>query len=309
MQLTRHPKSRHGFTLVELLVVLVLLGVVAGGMLGIIVRQQRFYTGSSGVIDTRSSVRQGVDVLESALRGISPRGNDIQAMGRTFIEFRVPTGASVLCAFGATRNLIIMPPAELSKTSGITSWVNPPVLSDSVLIYDSNRKTGTADDTWDPNAIDATPAKGAATCPTTTGLTSTAGEAASSWLITLRDTLPSTVIPGAAIRFFRPARFELYQASDRKWYLGYRDCMAAVTPSTTCTISPVSGPYLPAAATGPSGLELTYYDGTGAQTAVPSQVRRIGIVMRAQSASSIDIPGRPSGPYGDSLSTTVAIRN
>src|SRR6185437_198785 len=147
-----------------------------------------------------------------------------------------------------------------------------------------------------------------AACPTTSGFTSTVAEASSGWLIPLSDTLSSTVSVGAALRFFRRARYQLFQASDGLWYLGFFDCLPTRTPACT-SLEPVSGPYLPAANSGPSGLELTYYDATGAVTAVDSLVRRIGIVARAQSRSIIHTPGRAQGYYQDSLSVFLAVRN
>jgi hypothetical protein len=71
------------------MITLVLLGIVAGGMMQIIAKQQKFYNGNSGVLGTRSNVRQGVTVFQSDLRGINPR-RDIYAgeMKSTSIEFR-----------------------------------------------------------------------------------------------------------------------------------------------------------------------------------------------------------------------------
>jgi prepilin-type N-terminal cleavage/methylation domain-containing protein len=305
----RAPRARRpGLTLIELLIVLVLLGVVAGGMLGIVARQQQFYTGNAGIIETRGSVRQGLTVLQGVLRTISPKNGDIYSMGRTFVELREPTGSSIICQFGVTRNLIVLPPTALSAGTGLTSWLAAPQIGDSVLIYDSGRKVGTADDTWDKNDVTVAPIAGT-TCPTSTGFTTTAAEAAAGWTITLRNTLALSVLQGAAVRFFRPARYELFQASDGLWYLGMRDCMTGPLAASCSGLTAITGPFLPAAESGPSGLELTYYDVTGAVTSDPSQVRRIDIVLRARSASVVNTPGRPSGIYQDSLATSVTVRN
>ena len=204
--------------------------------------------------------------------------------------------------------MIVLPPATLSAGTGLTSWLAPPQVGDSVFIYDSGRKVGTADDTWDPNDVIVAPIAGA-TCPTTTGFTTTPAEAAAGWTITLRTTLASTVLQGAAVRFFRRARYELFQASDGLWYLGMRDCMTGPTAASCSGLTAITGPFLPAATTGPSGLELTYYDVTGAVTTDPTQVRRIDIVLRARSASAVNTPGRPRGIYQDSLATSVTVRN
>ena len=304
---TTRTNARRGFTLIELMVAIVLLAIVAGGMMGIIVRQQQFYSGSSGVLETRGSVRDGMAMITSDLRSLSPSKQDIYAMGRTFIEFRLSTGAAVVCTISVDRKTVTVPPLVLANNNGLTSWISAPQNGDSVLVYDADTSANASDDKWDPDQLTAG-ATSAASCPNSTGFTTTAGEATTGWQIPLHDALPATVQVGGALRFFRRARYQLFQASDGLRYLGFFDCLPTRTPACT-SLEPVSGPYLPAANSGPSGLELTYYDATGAVTAVDSLVRRIGIVARAQSRSIIHTPGRAQGYYQDSLSVFLAVRN
>jgi len=305
--LTQHARARRGFTLIELMVAIVLLSIVAGGMMGIIVRQQQFYSGSAGVLETRGSVRDGMAMITSDLRSLSPSKLDIYAMGRTFIEFRLSTGAAVICTISVDRKTVTVPPLVLSTNTGLTSWISAPQNGDSVLAYDADTSANASDDKWDPGQLTAG-ATGAASCPNSTGFTRTSGEASSGWQFPLHDALASTVQVGGALRFFRRARYQLFQASDGLWYLGFYDCLPTRTPACT-TLQPVSGPYLPAANSGLSGLELTYYDATGAVTTTTTLVRRIGVVMRAQSRSRIHTPGRAAGFYQDSLGVFLAVRN
>jgi len=304
---TTRTSARRAFTLIELMVAIVLLSIVAGGMMGIIVRQQQFYSGSAGVLETRGSVRDGMAMITSDLRSLSPSKQDIYAMGRTFIEFRLSTGAAIVCTISVDRKSITVPPLVLANNNGLTSWISAPQSGDSVLVYDADTSANASDDKWDPNQLTAS-ATSAASCPNSSGFTTTAGEATTGWQIPLHDALPATVKVGGALRFFRRARYQLFQASDGLWYLGFYDCLPTRTPACT-SLEPVSGPYLAAANSGPSGLELTYYDATGAVTTVTSLVRRIGIVARAKSRSIIHTPGRAQGYYQDSLSVFLAVRN
>ena len=305
--LTERARPRRGFTLIELMVAIVLLSIVAGGMMGIIVRQQQFYSGSAGVLETRGSVRDGMAMLTADLRSLSPSNHDIYAMGRTFIDFRLSTGAGVVCTISVDRKTVTLPPLVLTNKNGLTSWISAPQSGDSVFVYDADTSANASDDTWDPNRLSAG-ATSAATCPTTSGFTTTAAEAASGWQVPLNTALGAHVQVGASLRFFRRARYQLFQASDGLWYLGFYDCVPTRSPACT-SLEPVSGPYLPAANSGPSGLELTYYDATGAVTADSSLVRRIGIVTRAESRNIIHTPGRKQGYYQDSLSVFLAVRN
>ena len=50
-------KTRPGFTMVELSITLVLVSLVVGGLMSVLLDQQRFYSGASDIIDTRASVR------------------------------------------------------------------------------------------------------------------------------------------------------------------------------------------------------------------------------------------------------------
>ena len=305
--LTKRARVRRGFTLIELMVAIVLLSIVAGGMMGIIVRQQQFYSGSSGILETRGSVRDGMAMLTSDLRSLSPSNKDIYAMGRTFIDFRLSTGAATVCTISVDRKTVTVPPLVLTSKNGLTSWISAPQNGDSVFVYDADTSANATDDTWDPNLLSAN-ATSAASCPNSSGFTTTAGEAASGWKVPLNSALAATVQVGASLRFFRRARYQLFQASDGLWYLGFYDCLPSRTPACT-SLEPVSGPYLPAANSGPSGLELTYYDANGVVTADSSLVRRIGIVTRAESRNIIHTPGRKQGYYQDSLSVFLAVRN
>lgn len=299
----RLPRTpRGGFTLVELLLVVVLLGIVAGGMMGVIVKQQRFYTGSVGVMQTHASVREGIGILENDLRALAPASGDIYSMTPTSIEFRLTTGASVVCTIAPARTVITVPPTNLANDAGLTAWADPPQMGDSIFVYDSSH---TAPTHWQALQL-ADTVQGGATCPQKpTGFTSNAAEAASGYTLVLSDTLRQSIMVGAGIRGFRHVKYELYQAGDGNWYLGYYEC----TINGCGRPLPVSGPYLPATGNGNDGIDFAYYDSTGTVTNIPAKVRRIDITMRAKSSNIVNTPGRAQGYYTDSLQASVAVRN
>ena len=298
-------RARRAFTLVELLIVIVVFGMVMAALLKVVVGQQRFYRGASEMIETQNNVRDAVAVLRSDLRGLSAAQNDIVAMTATSIDFWEPIGASVVCQIGAGATTVVIPPVKLAANNGLTSWVRPPARNDRVLFYDLGPGRATSDDAWRQYQLDAAPTSGA-TCPTVTGFTTTAAEAATGYTLTLSTALTQPNIEqGSSIRFLRQARYSLYQANDGRWYLGYQEC-----PGGTCnTIQPVSGPYLPPSTSGPSGLTFTYFDSTGTVTATPTRVARIDVVTRSETRSDLQIPGFGTGPHVDSLSTSIALRN
>lgn len=292
-----------GFTLIELMVALVLLGLVAGGVLRVVFQQQRFYNGLSDVMATRGSLREIANVLPTDLRAMSPSSGDIYAMTDTSIDFRLATGLSVVCQIGSSRTQITLPPTSLSSNSGLTSWLSTPAQGDTVYIYDEGATNGVSDDSLDTYTVTSTPSSGS--CPTTTGFTSTSTEASNGVTLVLSGTLPTTVVQGATVRFFRHAHYSLYQPTAGLWYLGYKDCPGAICG----TIQPVSGPFLAATTTDASGLRFVYRDSTGAVTTDTKKVARIDISMRARTKGTVSLPDAGTGYYGDSLKVSVAVRN
>lgn len=307
---------RPGFTLVELLVAVTILSLVLTSFTTIIIRQQRFYASAAQMIETRGSVRQAVDVITSELRGLAPGDSDVYAMGRNFIDYRSSTGSSVLCTTqNAARTTITIPPTTLASQSGLTSWIAPPARGDTVMIYDAGPQPGTADDVWRRYVLTADPTP-AASCPIATGFTGTAAEATAGWLLQI-DAVPTggaapgltpPTAVGAAIRFFRRARFELYQATDNGWYLGYRDCLQ--TRATPCNpLQPVSGPYVADNSDGSGGLAFSYRDSTGAVTVNRTLISRIDVIARAMTRDAVRIDGLARGSHRDSLAVSIGVRN
>lgn len=297
---------RRGVTLIELMITLVLLGIVAGGMMQIIVKQQKFYNGNSSVLGTRSNVRQGIAVFQSDLRAINP-SLDVYAgyMKSTSLDFREPRGNSVVCAFDKTTpNVIVVPPPVLSTDAILTSWLEKPELGDSVLVYDPKGRA------WVPvgyEIIGTAPSEGSGTC---TGI-APAADWSRGWKLTLKSdiqpNLPDTLAVGASVRFYRRSTYVLKQAADNEWYLSFSDCNAARAKQCSDTI-PIAGPYL-APDNNPPGLQLDYFDASGNPTTTPSTLRRIDITLRSQGTTPVDMDGRAKGFYRDSLKTSLAVRN
>ena len=304
---TARLHARAGLTLIELLIVIVLLSIVVGGIMGVILKQQQFYTGASGVLDTRSAVRQGINVLQSDLRAIAPKDSDIYSMDTYFVQFRQEVGASTVCTISSSQTFTV-PGASLANRNALTAWLTLPQQGDSVLIYDTKGTSKMADDVWRAYALTANVTAGAS-CPTSSGLTSVSGEVNTGYTFNISGALSGTIATGSAIRIFRPARYELYQASDNNWYLGFKDYVATRTPAWS-DLAPVSGPYRAKVNSGAgSGMQLVYYDSTGAATTNTLLVRRIDVVMRAQSTNAVNMPGLPRAKYSDSLATSIAVRN
>jgi prepilin-type N-terminal cleavage/methylation domain-containing protein len=307
------PARRRGFTIIELLVVMVLLGLVMTTLTAILVDQERFYRGQREIVDVRTQLRQIVGVLPLDLRGVSSVGGDIYSMTDTSIDFRATLGSAVLCAAnGAT---LMIPPLATAKLNTLTTWNTMPVANDSIFVLDKGSGVGALDDQWKTGKLASiATAKGITGCKTSTGLVQVADTGQSSYSLSVAPGVSKTVIQGDPIRFFRHVHYSLYKATDGKWYLGYYDCITLRNPACN-PIQPVGGPYLSYTNSGPgttSGLTFAYYDSTNVVTVDRLKVAKIKITVRGQSQSAISVPGAATGStglYSDSLSITVALRN
>ncbi len=308
-------RRRAGFTLVEILVVLVLMGIFAAAMVNLLLRQQRFYNSTSQVILTRQQIRQATFMLPADLRGMSRAGGDLAVMTDSSIEFRSVFGTSVACMVNTAGAWISTVPVRLVKGSAMTSWKVSPAVNDSVALYDDGASIGAQDDGWRFSRITAVSlvtGDNVNGCPVASRLDSIVDLTASnpSYHLTISPAPTATTLQGASIRLFRRVHYSLWRwATDGKWYLAYYDCVPNRVPVCN-TPQPIAGPLRPYAAPGTtSGLEFTYYDSTGAVTAVKAQVARISVVARGQGETTINLTGAAPIPLRDSLRIEVGLRN
>jgi prepilin-type N-terminal cleavage/methylation domain-containing protein len=298
---------RAGFSLVELLIVMVILAVLMTSVMTIFVQQQRFYSDSAAIIETRSATRDAAYVLESDLHAISPKSRDIYSMGSKFIEFRSQVGSSVVCTIDLARTTITVPPLNVTTGSALSSWQSPPASGDTILIFDPGSTTGATSDTFNVHRLTAAPTPNA-NCPNTTGLTTTGGEATQGYTFKVSPALTATTIVGSPIRIVRKAHYEIYQEASGNWYLGYYDCVPSRAPVCNA-LQPVAGPYVPPNVSGTGGIVFTYRDSTGAVTTDVTLVRRVDIAARAQTTVNINTSGYKKGLMTDSTFISIAPRN
>ena len=302
---------RAGLTLIEIMVALVLLSIVAGGIMSVVMRQQRFYQSATEVIDTRAQIRQAASVVPVDIRGISSVDGDIIEMTDSSLDVRGNIGSAVLCSRAA--NVITVTPMNLADGRVFTAFLARPKVNDLALVFNDSLG-GTQDDTWNTytiTAIDSTPAG----CPQFTDVTKDAGKYR--YLYTLSGPVgslggvPPMIVDGAPVRFVRRVRYALYQsAADRKWWLGYRECRGN---GTACdAVQPVSGPYRAYVRndTLNSGVSFVYRDSTGAITATPTNVARVDLFVNGETQAPVSLGGNKGATvYRDYQRVTIAIRN
>lgn len=297
-------RRRSGFTLVELLVVLLLLSIVGGALMSLLSKQQRFYRGTYDLIELRSQLRQAEAVMSSDLRALSRPGGDLRTITDSSMDFRYNTGSSISCTTPVPAGTIIIPPTAAANGNTLSNWLDVPVAGDTAYVFDEGALTTTSgDDQWVAYEIRSiTPGTG--TCDAAYNTPSLG------YTVVMTTSISPTILEGAPIRFARRAHYSLYRSTnDNNWYLGYA---CSVCNNGNAAVSPIAGPFMPytdPAATDISGIRITYFDSTGAATTDKDQVARISVVLRGQTRSALNVSGLKRGVYMDSIRVNIALRN
>lgn len=307
MRLTR----RAAFTIIEILVSLTVGAVGVGLLTATLVRQQRFYSGASQLIEMRSQLRDASDILASDIRGAAIAQFGLPIMLDTAIEMYSAIGTSVACSIRSSTT-IGLPPSTLAAGHTLTSFVAQPDTGDVALIYSVH--TDIADSArWDSYRIAAFGSRTlSSSCPVSTGFT-TAGDSnsgSSGYVLTLAQPVSANLPRGAWIHFVRRVRYSFYRSSDGAWYLGYRRCGAS--GEGCAAIQPVSGPYRQYRSGGKSGVWFRYFDANGVELTPPApstRVARVDIVIRGETSGDIAIVGDTRQRWADSAVTSVSPRN
>ncbi|MDA0329070.1 MAG: prepilin-type N-terminal cleavage/methylation domain-containing protein [Gemmatimonadetes bacterium] len=272
-------RDRKGFTIIELLVVVVLGTMVVGAAMQVLVTNQRTYNAQSAVISGQQSTRMAVEVLFAELREVSPPGGDILAMSSDSIRVRLMRKFSVICVTNFTGQ-----PALTVVRLG--QGPNAFAVNDSVFIFADNDEDIDSDDVWIIAQVTAVDQAVTVLCPQDLTPAHTLTFSGQSALFAA-----DSVGLGAPVRSFEEYTFGLTtMAGDR--YLARR--------SGGGDMIPIAGPLRPT-----GGLEFVYRDADGVVTAVPADVRQIEVTIRTGS-TVLNSLGRM---VSDSVNVWIYTRN
>jgi prepilin-type N-terminal cleavage/methylation domain-containing protein len=281
------PSRRAGLTLIELMVAIVIAGIVLGAICQTLQRNQEFYRSQSQILDVQQGIRAVAQLLPSELREVDGPAGDILAMGPDSISIKALRNTLFVCAPPVPAAGTIV--TRNSQTFGYRS-VDP--TRDRALVFRDGNPRIMSDDTWLDFAI-ASVATGAVCSDGTAGTTAKLSGSASRL---------DSVTVGSPVRTYEQVTYRLYVDSAGVGWLGVRSYVDGAWGA----VSPIAGPLQSA-----KGVSLSYYDSTGAVTAVPANVAQIRLVVRGMSQAPIEVPGRRASlrQYQDSVTVRVALRN
>jgi prepilin-type N-terminal cleavage/methylation domain-containing protein len=268
--------SRSGFTLVEGMVALVLTALVLTLAYRVLVGQQRTVTLQAQRVSLQTNLRSAAAFISTELREVSTdSGNpDLLTFAPESVTYRAMRGSGI--GWGLSPMSVDL----LGPLHG--SFRRPQAGRDSLLVF-----------------VGAGPGREWITGPVIGVASSSCGGSSSLRISTLLDSVAlaaASIGPLFPVRLFEITQIKLYQ-SQRSYWLGARSVSAGEV------IQPVLGPL------DSNGLAITFRDSVGAFATRPCDVRSGEVLIRAQAAQAVHVPGGVSQLLRDSVRVAIPLRN
>lgn len=277
--------QRRGFTLVEVLLALVIMGVVTGAIYRLLNTNQRVSLAQAEQVSLQSNVRTGSLIVPSELRelntwqGGAADRNDITDAQADQIEYRAGRGMGFLCQQAAA--------GETTLIIAQSSWTGlraPDVARDDLHIFVDGDEFDDDDDIW--SQLDLTAVAGSANaCGGDPG-----------YVLTVSP-IPALVPANTPVRFFELMRLELY-AEGGDWWLGVRS--VNLEPDPVPVLGPLTG----------DGFGLEYLDSTGVATGDWTAIKSVRLTVRGLTDGAVRAGGFNQADHPEEeLVTQVLLRN
>ncbi len=271
-------ENRKGFTLVELLIVVVLGGLIMAATFRVLVSNQQVYTAQSATVMGQQTVRGAIELLGGEIRELSTAadpflGSDLITMDEDRIRMRVMRKVAVVCGVTDTDPLSVHAAVRGAQFAA----------GDSVVIH-ADGMDDPAAHFWARGEVQST-LSSSVNC----------GDEPSQRIL-IANPVPgissaNQVASGSLIRTFETIEYSTVTLGGEV-YLG--------RGLGSDPLEPVIGPI---AATG--GLRFGYLDASGTPTTTASEVRTIEVTVRTLSGAR----GPGGDPISDSLTVFVNPRN
>jgi prepilin-type N-terminal cleavage/methylation domain-containing protein len=242
----RRLRSRLGFTLAEVLVVIVLGTAVAAALYNVLVYQQQFYSSERDATMRHDALRLAASVLTADLMEASAAEGDFGTLSATALSLRSPVGFGIACAVDTAAG-------KLALFGVRGRW--SAAAGDSLVVYHPNG--------WLARAPAAVTAPASESCPY-------AGGPTAQTVVQVSGSLGGVPV-GAPVRAFHRYRYRLVQERGN-WWLARDDGNVS-----EILAGPFSGDG--------NGLTFAYRDAAGNSTTDPTQVARVDLVVITEHAA------------------------
>ena len=297
--------KRRGFTLVELMIAIILLGIVGLAMARTMTMMLRVTSAQVQLASAEGTARTGSLAVPQEFREIGYDtipligvSTDLISIKPNRLTFRAMRGVGVTCYVepGGFLEFRILKP---------TFGLRTPQISDSYRLFVEGDKNLGADDQW--VSFTVTGVDNASNCGANPAIRLTLAGRPQMQLPGTGTVNVTSVyfFVGGPIRWYEDMEYgPIDDAVTGRTYLGARSLNLG-----EATLKPMIGP-LPDS----TGFALTYYDANGVVldplTAAKIDVRSIGIAMRGSTTGPITLAGASTRTRGNApVTTRVALRN
>lgn len=282
-------RNTRGFTLVELMVVVIMMAIVGGATVRMLVNTQRLSRDQAERVGLQSNLRTGAFLVPSELAevGINTTASDLLLMGANAVQYRAMRGAGVSCQVSPTEiRLWDVPEMPYYGIRPMTTINN----RDRILIFAEVDPNIPDDDMWIDRQL--------------TGVAPSTCAGRPAIALTFADISAATpngivdVMVGSPVRSYEVMRLESFTANGQLW-LGARSVSAGEV-----ALQPVLGPLAA------NGFQLEYLDGNGNPTAAATAVRAVRVTLRGLTQAAVSRGlGQANMVAQDSLVAMIALRN
>jgi prepilin-type N-terminal cleavage/methylation domain-containing protein len=283
-----NSKAR-GFTLVEVLIVVLLSSVIMAAIYQTIIAQERATRQQYAIIDTQQNARVGLGILTSELKEISSVDGDVLQADSLFVTFRGFNKAGYVCTVPGFNML------------GVAELGAPFAIGDSILVFSEGNVSSTADDSWVRGQVSVVVNQNV-------GLCGANPLGATSWnLITVVGSTAG-VLAGAPVRSFTHTRYRI--VNNGEWGQLLRRVSApngglGWSTSETSLLDQLAN-------IAEGGLRFRYFSANG--TLIPwanlstnlNNIMRVQVKVSGKAVNTASANG--SNRYQDSLVSTVYLR-
>lgn len=278
--------QRRGFTLIEVLLALLIMGVVTGAIYKLLNTNQRLAVAQAEQVTLQSNVRTGSLIVPNELRELNTVSlgnadqNDITAANADGITYRASRGLGFLCQ---VPDLAL---GQLRIAEATWTGIRSPILNrDDLYLFVDGNQDDDDDDQWLRMDITGV-AKSGNACGATSG-----------WTLTVAGAIPAGVPVNTPVRLYERMRMQLSSVGGQ-WWLEAR----SIKPNEALT--PVLGPLTA------NGFALQYFDSTGTETAVLSAIKSIRLTVQGLTDGVVRAGGTAAADSSqETLQTQVLLRN
>ena len=269
--------NRHGYSLAETLIAMIVGTLVLASMLGTLIHQQRFYMVATDIAETRKDVALIETVLAPEFLPLNPSAGDIVYAGADSLRMRVYRGVYSVC------DKKVMTDVHLTVRPVVPGI--PAIGADSALVYSRGTLVSLSDDHWQAVKVNTV---SAGTCPE--------GDASWSAIVQGLNGVLSQIPVGSPVRAFRYASYWI-AAEDGYWVVKSDNLGAPRT---------IGARLMPSSEPKASALRFRYFDAAGNVTTDLSQIVEVEIDVGGK---GIAPTYRGGGSYSTDTETLLRLRN